>query len=59
MAIIDVMYFSVFLNKDDDNGDDDHDHDGPRRRRRCCFSSLICSQGPRSLSLTASLSHPN
>ena len=51
MAIIDVMYFSVFLNKDDDNGDDDDD-DGPRRHRRC-------SQGPRSLSLTASLSHPN
>ena len=58
MAIIDVMYFSVFLNKDDDNGDDDDDDDdGPRRRRRCC--SLICSQGPRSLSLMASLSHPN
>ena len=55
MAIIDVMYFSAFLNKDDDSGDDDDD--GPRRRRRCC--SLICSQGPRSLSLTASLSHPN
>ena len=58
MAIIDVMYFSVFLNKDDDNGDD-VDDDGPRHRRRCCFSSLICSQGPCSLSLTASLSHPN
>ena len=58
MAIIDVMYFSVFLNKGDDNGDDvDVDDDGPRRRRRCC--SLICSQGPCSLSLTASLSHPN